>query len=197
MIAAALDLLNRASGPVLEDFPLDAPSVDVDSSPACPVSFPKKVVDSDAWGNQLLAEMALLKPWHDLGRRRRGGRTSFGLSGTSIDEIAVRLGELLDNGKLPVNDLKWFKRAIEDAKVFYTESLMAQPGDYAADQIQNIFWRETRLGAALGTFYQMFQDTPGLEVVARIVAPRNAVGGSTGEEIEIGPESLNRGNIDG
>ena len=47
VIAAALDLLNRPSGPVLEDFPYDAPSVEVASSPACPVSFPKPGVDGD------------------------------------------------------------------------------------------------------------------------------------------------------
>lgn len=185
VIAAALDLLNRQSGPVLEDFPLDVPAGEVESSPACPVSFPKKVVDGDTWENQLLAELSLLKPWHDLGRRRRGGRTSMGLSDTPIEEIAVRLGAMLDQGELPVNDLRWFKLAIEDAKAFYTESLMSQPGDYVAEQIQSVLWNETRLGAALTVFYRIFLDTPGLNGMARIVAPRAAVGGSTGEcEIE-------------
>lgn len=39
VISAALELLNCDSGPVLVDYAEDAPSIAVDSVPACPVSF--------------------------------------------------------------------------------------------------------------------------------------------------------------
>ncbi|MGE3465240.1 MAG: selenoprotein B, partial [Pseudomonadales bacterium] len=41
VIAAALELLARESGPVLEDFPEDAPAPGTENAPACPVSFTK------------------------------------------------------------------------------------------------------------------------------------------------------------
>lgn len=190
VISAALDLLNRQQGPVLEDYPLDAPSVEIDESPACPVSFPGKERASDTWRGRLLDELELLKPWHDLSRRRRKGRTTVGVSATDIDSILERLGLLLDDDRLPVDDLGWFKLAIEDAKAFYTESLTAQPGEYDPARIQKILWDETSLGAALRTFYGAFQNHPRLSLIARIVAPREAIGASTGEEVEIGPDDL-------
>ncbi|MED5581983.1 MAG: selenoprotein B, partial [Pseudomonadota bacterium] len=39
VIAASLDLLNRSNGPVLEDFPEEAPDQDHATAMACPVSF--------------------------------------------------------------------------------------------------------------------------------------------------------------
>jgi hypothetical protein len=46
-------------------------------------------------------------------------------------------------------------------------------------------WHKTQLGAGLKVFYQRFAATPKLAIMARMVASREAIGGSTGEEIEI------------
>jgi hypothetical protein len=46
-------------------------------------------------------------------------------------------------------------------------------------------WHETHLGAGLRVFYERFTATPKLAFMARMVASREAIGGSTGEEIEI------------
>ena len=96
VITAALGLLNRSTGPVLEDYPEDAPSIDVDSAPACPVSFTKQPKDLDTWKARILNELNGLQPWYDLGRRRRKGRTLVGLSDLAIDDNLSRLGQLLD-----------------------------------------------------------------------------------------------------
>ncbi|HIG43124.1 MAG: hypothetical protein ABGY96_16060 [bacterium] len=178
VIAAALDLLNEESGPVLADYPFDAPGVDTESSPACPVSFARPASEL-TWSSRLVGELETLKLWYDLGRRRRNGRTLVGISGLSVAENLEKLGALLDEGQLPVSDLTWFKRAIEDVKAFYLEALTAQPGDYDQQQIQNLMWQQTVLGAALIQFYKMFQEVEQLRPFSRIVAPREVIGGST------------------
>ncbi len=177
VIAAALELLERDHGPVLEDYPEDAPVVSVESAPACPVSF-TQATDQTTWQGRLSVELSTLKPWYDLGLRRRGGRTIVGVSDLSIDENLRKLGEYLDRDQLP-NDLKWFKRAIEDAKAYYVEALTAQPGDYNQTKVYETIWFETQLGAGLAKFYEAFRAHPKLGPFARIVLPRNAVRGST------------------
>lgn len=179
VIDAALALLMRERGPVLEDFPLDAPTVDMDTAPACPVSFAKRAVSTDSWKAALLSELQTLQTWQDLGRRRRKGRTLVGVSSLSMQENVEKLGQLLDDKVLPVSELDWFKLAIEDAKVFYLEALTAQPGDYNPEQLQSIFWKETTMGFALMKFYNMFQEDKDLSGFARIVVPRAAIDGPT------------------
>ncbi|MEZ5556981.1 MAG: hypothetical protein R3E86_00325 [Pseudomonadales bacterium] len=191
VIAAALDLLTRPAGPVLEDFPLDVPAADPAHAPSCPVSFAHEAEETDTWQAQLARELALLRPWYELGRRRRG-RTTVGVSRSSIDDVFRQLGQVLDDDALPVTELKWFKLAIEDAKAFHSEALTAQPGEHDADRIRSALWHESRLGAALAALYDMFRRHPTLHPYARMVAPRVAVGGSTGEELALGP-----GNVSG
>ncbi len=173
VIDAALNLLNEEHGPVLVDYPENAPTVATDDAPACPVSFAKPVKDTDTWEAALLNELQTLTPWHDLGRRRRNGRTLVGVSEFSMTDNLQKLGQLLDNNKLPTAELKWFKAAIEDAKVFYIEALTAQPGDYNHKQIEQIYWHETRMGAATKRFAELFLKHPELAAFARIIAPRN------------------------
>ena len=187
VIAAALELLTRDHGPVLEDYPEDAPVVSVESAPACPVSF-TKATDQTTWQGRLSSELATLKPWYDLGLRRRGGRTLVGVSDLSIDENLSKLGKYLDSDQLP-GELRWFKRAIEDAKVYYVEALTAQPGNYHSAQVYDTIWHDTELGAGLAEFYEAFRAHPKLSLFARIILPRDAVSGSSDEEI--GPTSSN------
>jgi len=180
VIAAALALLERERGPVLEDFPEDASVVNVESAPACPVSFGKVnagATGDATWQARLTAEASTLAPWYELGRRRRGGRTLVGVSGSSIVENLSRLGEYLDAEQLPTDDLHWFKRAIEDAKSYYIEALTAQPGDYNHNKTYEMLWHETQLGAGLTKFYEGFRSHPKLHPFARIVLPRDALAG--------------------
>lgn len=175
VIDAALNLLTEPSGPVLADYPEDAPLVALSDAPACPVSFTKPAKDTDSWKAALLAELQTLTPWYDLGRRRRNGRSLVGVSGFSMAENIDKLADLLDNETLPVAELNWFKSAIEDAKVFYLEALTAQPGRYNQDQIETLFWRETTLGAVLLKFNDMFMAHTELSYMARIIAPRTVL----------------------
>ena len=116
VIGAALDLLNAERGPVLEDFPEDAPHIEIDDTPACPVTFARPASNTNTWQAALLAELQTLTPWHDLGKRKRGGRTLVGISGPDVKGNLEKLGQYLDDSKLPISELKWFKAAIEDLK---------------------------------------------------------------------------------
>ena len=177
VINAALELLHRPAGPVLEDFPEDAPVVDLEeSAPVCPVSFSSIESELDTWEARLLADLAAVKPWHDLSRRRRG-RSLVGVSDRTPDENIAAIGRLLDEDALPLDDLKWFKHAVEDLKVLYIEAFTAQPGSYDHEAVHEIFWRDSTLGAALIQFYHLFQES-GHDIIARIIVPREAVGES-------------------
>lgn len=181
VITAALDLLNRSEGPVLEDYPHDAPSVAAESAPACPVSFARDTADDGSWKSRLSQELGQLRPWYELSRRRRGGRTLVGIAEEPPERNAEALAEHLDAGTLPT-DITWLKRAIEDIKAYYLEALTAQPGDYDERDLQARFWQETRFGAAVLAFYHQFQesDDDRLKLIARLLAPREAVGAATG-----------------
>ncbi len=192
VIRHALDLLERPVGPVLEDFPLDVPHVEVDHAPACPISFARPKIDESTWQAKLANELLLFRPWYDVSRRRRG-RTTVGVSESSIDEILERLAQWLDDPDAPLPNLKWLKHAIEDAKAYYSESLIAQPGDYPAGQIQQQFWGQTVLGEGLKEFYEYCVSSPKLDVYARLIATREAIGGSTGSD-NIIHKSMENGN---
>lgn len=181
VIEAALDLLNRSEGPVLEDYPHDAPPVDGENAAACPVSFAKDADDDGSWKTRLNREISQLKPWYELSYRRRGGRTLVGVADQSPEHNIQILAEHLDDGVLPT-DITWMKRAVEDIKAYYTEAMTAQPGDYDRRALQAQFWHETSFGAAVLAFYHQFQnsDDDRLKLIARILAPREAVGAATG-----------------
>lgn len=181
VIRAALDLLKRSEGPVLEDYPHDAPAIEAGRAAACPVSFARGVDDDDSWKTRLRREFSQLEPWYELSCRRRGGRTLVGLTDQPPGQNIQTLAEHLDGGVLPT-DITWLKRAIEDIKAFYMEAMTAQPGDYDSGALQTRFWGETSFGAAVLAFYHQFQNSEDdrLKLIARILAPREAVGAATG-----------------
>ncbi len=187
VIRAALALLDYDEGPVLVDYPEEAQAPNIETNLACPVSFNTTTTQEQSWHNVLGEELAQLRPWYELSKRRRKGRTLVGISEDSIEDILAELGQLLDANALPTKNLKWFKLAIEDAKVFYIEALTAQPGDYSAEAIEQTLWHKTALGTGLQIFYEHFAATPNLAIVARLIASRRAIGAATGGAITARP----------
>ena len=181
VIRAALDLLDRSEGPVLEDYPHDAPSIDVESVAACPVSFAQDAGDDGSWRSQLSQEFSQLKPWYELSCRRRGGRTLVGIVDQSPEQNIQTLADFLDEGVRP-KDITWMKRAVEDIKAYYMEAMTAQPGEYDSQALQAEFWQETSFGAAVLALFDQFQnsDDDRIKLIARMLAPREAVGAATG-----------------
>jgi hypothetical protein len=152
VLLALLRLFERPAGPVLEDFPDDAPAgpmSDTDSGFACPVSFAKPAADERDAGAAMQREIAQLGPWYELARKRRG-RSSFGISGMSVDEAARYVVSYLDGapsaGPADVSQGVALKRACDDIKTYHFEAVAAQPGNLAAAAIDRWFWTETAAG---------------------------------------------------
>ncbi|MBI3042274.1 MAG: hypothetical protein HYY78_05555 [Betaproteobacteria bacterium] len=153
VLSALLSLFERSAGPVLEDFPEDAPaSGDQESGFACPVSFASMKAEAGGLAHALREEIARLAPWYDLARKRRG-RTTVGVFGATVEEAARYVASCLDGATRPppVAGLSAglaVKRACDDVKAYYYEAVAAQPGNLAAKAIENWFWRETAAARA-------------------------------------------------
>lgn len=155
VVRAALALLERESGPVLEDFPDDAPAVDAEEDAAglaCPVSFPAAAADGDP-AARLRDEVAQLEAWHEVARIRRG-RTTVGVTGLSIEAIAAYIGEW-HRGARPESfrsDLRpadALRLACDELRAFYFEACSAQPGRRTTGEMQRWFWEDTAAGRAI------------------------------------------------
>lgn len=153
VLIAALELLEAEQGPVLEDFPEDAPASAHDEVPqalACPVNLGRRGGADDDPAQLLLDEIAHLQPWHDIAVRR-SGRSAAGLTGLEIDAIARFAASYLGASPLPSYDPRMsaaeaLKRACDDLKAFYVEAASAQPGNLDAAALEQWFWRETAAG---------------------------------------------------
>ncbi|HPU53102.1 MAG TPA: hypothetical protein PK359_16195 [Burkholderiaceae bacterium] len=174
VIVAALALLERAAGPVLEDYPEDLPDVHGEATQACPVRFAPAARDPGSWRSRLADELALLAPWHELSVRRRG-RTTVGIAKAPVAALAGRLADALDAPALETIDRKALKYALEDLKSHYQEALTAQAGAHDPAEVARILWRETELGRAMLALNERFlaHADPRMQAFARGIAPRS------------------------
>ncbi|ETW98471.1 MAG: hypothetical protein ETSY1_18600 [Candidatus Entotheonella factor] len=158
VVRAALELLERPTGPVLEDFPDDEPEGTPSEMPlACPVSFAAQVAELDAEGellNAFQAEVEGLRNWYDVAVSQRG-RTTADTTGLAPEVVADFIaafarGEEPDNPLSEVSLGTALKMASEDLKAYYNESVTAQPGR-TTDSISlaNWFWGETAAARVL------------------------------------------------
>lgn len=148
-----LHLFDARQGPVLEDFPEDAPGDPGDAEGyACPVSFGAAPANPADLGTALLSEIGQLAAWHDLARRRRG-RTTVGISGMAIEDAARLIDAVIRDPQHPSpqagNSLgSVLKRCCDDIKAYYFEAGGAQPGQLSARAIDRWFWHDTAAGRA-------------------------------------------------
>ncbi|MEQ8710931.1 MAG: hypothetical protein RIC36_18265 [Rhodospirillales bacterium] len=154
VLLAALNLLDRTDGPVLVDFPKDAPAAVEDEETgegwACPVSFEQPVIDDRSeLVKAVETEIRSLDPWYRMSLDKRG-RTTFGLSGLDISGCVAVLTAYTESGTLPDkgrgrDDAETLRFAIEDIKTWYQEAATAKPGSPASRALMNWFWRETAM----------------------------------------------------
>jgi len=155
VLTAALQLLERPRGPVLEDFGEEAPSPVDYSGWVCPVAFTDAgSADTGAGdlGAALAAEIAQLIPWHDRAAVRRG-RSTFGILGWPIDEVArsllAHLAGLAVTPPAGISEADAVTFACEDLKAFYFEAATAQPGYASGDDLARWLERDTAAGRLL------------------------------------------------
>ena len=181
MLVSLLKLLEAENGPVLADFPEDAPAgPNGPSAMVCPVSFPKPVVELDDKGflyQTLQQEVAELRTWYDLGVAKRG-RTTAGTSGLDLESAAKFVGDFIfsDDPTRPLNDvppLSLLRLAIEDLKAFYFEAMTSQPGQQNARSttVANWFWGETAAAKVLFLLQERWKEAanPALKDFSRLL----------------------------
>ncbi len=172
VLIAALELLDRESGPVLvdyrEDVPADAVSLSEDdiTGMVCPIDLPK-IPDENApkseLGRALMAEIDSLAPWYDLAVRTRG-RTTVGPSGLELKVAAKFFADFLEDQDTPAprDDLvkgRVLKLAYEDIKAYYGEAITAQPGFGTSLKVEHWMFNETVFGRALWTLRRICRES--------------------------------------
>lgn len=190
VLVAALELLDRESGPVLEDFPDDAPAalpIEEEEGWACPISLaPLPEAEKNGLGAALKHEIKLLQPWYDLSVEKRG-RTTVGASGLEIAAICNFIAVFLNGGQpeSPRDDLtvgETLKLAVEDLRAYYFESAAAQPGRARASSadVREWFWKETAAGKTFWALQPICaaSDDAMMQAMANyILIPRVELGG--------------------
>ncbi|MGI9384092.1 MAG: hypothetical protein ACR2PO_13135 [Methyloligellaceae bacterium] len=156
VLETVLALFEEPSGPILNDYPEDAPhgAGEPEEGMACTVSFPPPDMDDGGTAQALLQEIGQLRQWHQLAIERRG-RTTVGTSGLDIEAVAgfigaVTDGEAIENPRLDLEQGETLKLACEDLRAFYTESATIQPGQQhlTSAALSEWFWNETAAGKA-------------------------------------------------
>ena len=155
VLKAALDLLDADAGPLLVDYPEDAPAAAAEDMDGWVCPMPVRT-SADAESNPastLLAELSSLRQWYDMFREKRG-RTSVGVCSLALEDVAVFLagsaaGGTVQSSTNGLTSAQILKLGSEDLKAFYSEAALAMPGNKDARQISNWIWEDTELGRTL------------------------------------------------
>jgi hypothetical protein len=145
-----LALFSEPSGPVLADYPEDAPLSESGndlSGMTCPLRLDAPQTGEETLEEALLREIRELQPWYDLARERRQ-RTTFGASTLPIEDVAkVLFGWLSEPPSAPLasglSPEALLKLAGEDLKAFYFEAIAGQPRPLSGRQLADWFWGAT------------------------------------------------------
>ena len=147
-----MKLLEAPRGPVIEDFPEDAPLGSADQGPvACPVDFstPKEdMTDVERMIAAFKDEAAQMRTWYDLAREKRG-RTTSETSGLSPKQAMDFISDFVSGGAVenPLPEIllgSALKLAVEDLKAYYFEAVTHQPGQPTDSKtLADWFWGQT------------------------------------------------------
>ena len=184
-----LGLLAETSGPVLADFPDDAPNGGADGGAgeaawACPVRFSKPEASDPAdLGGQVGQEVRSLAPWYERSRERRGGRTTVGLSGLAPDALVEFLAGYAERGEETnprdgIAFARFLKHALDDLLAWYQEAATARPGTTpSGGALAAWFWGETRASRLFLAVRErgVASEDPAIRLVAKLLlVPRGA-----------------------
>ncbi|MFC2035070.1 hypothetical protein ACFLUJ_02985 [Chloroflexota bacterium] len=160
VLLSALKLLEAPMGPVLEDFPEDAPvSGEQPVVLACPINIHIEDAAGNTEEERLCAafknEIVSMRPWYDMAVKQRS-RTTVGLSkldlATMGDFICSFIEDTVpDNPRQDISLADELRFSVEDLKAYYFEAVTAQPGMKvsSAKPLLGWFWRDTIAGKAL------------------------------------------------
>jgi len=161
VLMAALKLLETESGPVLEDFPEDAPISEGEiAALSCPVDFSQKDIELseiDQLCSAFKKEMMSMRPWYDLAVQKRG-RTTYGVSKIELYKLGDFISSFL-KGETPENPRDdvalpfTLNLATDDLKAYYFEAITTQPGQESpsSEFLADWFYNDTLAGEVLFT----------------------------------------------
>ena len=148
----ALRLLETEKGPVLKDFPEDAPGEKTDPVPlACPVDFTPQeelLTDEEKLISRFRQEATQMQNWHALAVNNHS-RTTSGSSGLSVEEIVDFIADFIRRGPsvnpiVGISLATALRIAAADLKAYYTEAVSKQPGQMTSSRgLSEWFWGET------------------------------------------------------
>jgi hypothetical protein len=190
VLRALLSLLEEPAGPVLRDFPEDAPgSIRAETGDACPVKLrrpPVRAEGEQAMAQSLRLEIAELRPWFELARRKRGCST-FGVSGLTPEQAGDFVVAMIDAGAMPDHApglplAQTLKLACDDLRAFYEEAGSAQPGQLTASELERWYYLDTVAGQMLDRLQKrcLASDDEALQHLGkRVLIPRAIVHGTS------------------
>ncbi len=196
VLRQAFDLLATATEPTIGDYEGPEPELPEAAEWACPLNLGPKVDDS--LGARLRAELDRVRPWSEQTRRERG-RTLFGASGASPDQVHVvadALVHVAEGGSLaepPPGEVDWrfampllIRHLADDLRTVHHEAIAAQPGSVEPDHQALTTWifAETVLGETLTAvadrLTEAAADDPMAQLVRGLLIPEGHYhGGST------------------
>lgn len=154
VLIAVLGLLEAKSGPVLADYPEDAPRPPDEEMEgfACPFTLSRPPEGNDLAG-ALQREIGELVPWRELAQKARR-HTAVALSGLPAEAAARFVADFIADHSVPayrddLTPVAALRLVCHDLKAYYLEAAAAQPGARAAREAEQWFWRETVIGQAL------------------------------------------------
>jgi hypothetical protein len=161
VLLAALTLLEAETGPVLSDFPDDAPDVseparDDTDLPACPVSFAGPAgqkTDTEQLLEAFQQELADCRSWYDIAASKRGFSSVAYFTPEAVFQV---FHDFLLDKPIPLDDnitspALALRLAAQDLKAAYFESVMVRPDVTLPDDtaFNRWFWQKTAAGKAL------------------------------------------------
>ena len=187
VLRSALGLLETATAPGIVDYPHDAPDGGGDGVWACAIELPTpEVGELEA---SLRAEIDLLMPRY-LEARRRRGRSTFGMSGATLEQVdqlvsfAVAVAEGYGFNEIPAAALgpDWIhpmpmlvRFVVEDLRAFYQEAVTSDHGAAPPSQHDMHTWifAETTLGRLIKQIALLItdDDDPRLLFVRGLLIP--------------------------
>ncbi len=156
---ACLKLLEAPEGPLLIDFPEDAPVSSEEpgmlSCPYIPREQDTTLTETERLCHVFKAEMLSLRPWYDIAVEKRK-RTTVGLSQLDLENIDSFICSFLSdvipgNPRRDVSLAAELRFAADDLKAYYYEAMTAQPGmeTATAEALAKWFWQDTQAGRML------------------------------------------------
>jgi len=168
VLVTALRLFEAPAGPVLEDYPEEAPATDEPVALACPILIPEPETDmseTEKLCRDFKREMTSLRPWYDRALKERT-RTAVGVSKLTMDETADFLCSFLgdeqpQNPREEVPFDKELRFTADDVKAYYYEAITAQPGadKLLGEAIESWFWKDTLAARVLRAVKDSLTDT--------------------------------------